>query len=424
MSGTITWLHISDTHFCNKKNGWDSEEIIDSFFDDLKRMKSEYDLYPDLIFFTGDVALGHFNDSCGLSLRDQYEEAKEFLERIQEIFPNLDISNIFIVPGNHDVNRTLVTDDQTEWFEKLRKDKLGNGQNLINKLIIENGVQWKRCMERLNDYRDFLKNSGYQHLLQDPDRLTYSTIRDINGFKVGIAGLNSAWSSYGGDEDKAKLWLGTYQISEARNKLKDTMLSIAVIHHPSNWFTDFEDLPINRKIERNFNFHLHGHEHQEWVTPIDKHIRIASGALYNGSEQKNGYNFVRLYPSENRGEVFLRTYNNGVWIPNIIGNKTNNDGIWNLESFKVNIKKNENIINSKSDVGVHEPAKKSPPEITAVLDENIRKTTLLLKLPLLLKILIPRLYKFCPLSLFRSLRKEYRMFPTQETLVLQAVKTS
>ena len=369
MSGTITWLHISDTHFCNKKNGWDSEEIIDSFFDDLKRMKSEYDLYPDLIFFTGDVALGHFNDSCGLSLRDQYEEANEFLERIREIFPNLDISNIFIVPGNHDVNRTLVTDDQTEWLEKLRKDKLENGRNRINKLIMENGVQWKRYMERLNDYKGFLENNGYKHLLEeDPDRLIYSTIRDINGFKVGIAGLNSAWSSYGGDEDKAKLWLGTYQISEARNKLKDTMLSIAIIHHPSNWFTDFEDLRINRKIERNFNFHLHGHEHQEWVTPIDKHIRIASGALYNGSEQKNGYNFVRLYPSENRGEVFLRTYNNGVWIPNIIGDKTNNDGMWNLESFNINIGKEENMINSTSDVGVHESA-----EITAVLDEHIQK---------------------------------------------------
>ncbi|MDD4249693.1 MAG: metallophosphoesterase, partial [Methanosarcina sp.] len=373
MSETITWLHISDTHFCNKKNGWDSEEIIDSFFDDLKRMKSEYNLYPDLIFFTGDVALGHFNDSCGLSLRDQYEEANEFLERIREIFPKIPISNIFIVPGNHDVNRTLVGEGQTKWLKSLLINSPEIGRRRINELITENNVDWKRCMERLNDYRDFLKNSGYQHLLQDPDRLTYSIICDINGFNVGIAGLNSAWSSYGGDEDKANLLLGTYQISEARNKLKETMLSIAIVHHPPNWFTNFEDPKINREIERNFNFHLHGHEHQDWVMPIEKHIRIAAGALYNSSEQKNGYNFIRLYPSENRGEVFLRTYNNGVWVPNIIGNKTNNDGIWNLESLNINIKKKENIINSKSDVGVHEPAEKSTPEITAILDENIQK---------------------------------------------------
>lgn len=373
MSETITWLHISDTHFCNAENGWDSEEIFTSFFDDLKKMKADYKLCPDLIFFTGDVALGHVGNSSGLSLKDQYEEAKEFLEKIRNVFPKVPISNIFIVPGNHDVNRTLITDDQTEWLEKLRKDKPENGRSRINKLMIENGVQWKRYMERLNDYKGFLENNGYKHLLEeDPDRLMYSIIRDINGFKVGIAGLNSAWSSYGGDEDKAKLWLGTYQISQARNRLKDTMLSIAIIHHPSNWFTDSEDLPINRKIENNFSFYLHGHEHQEWVTPIDKHVRIASGALYNGSEQKNGYNFIRLYPSEDRGEVFLRTFNNGTWIQNIIGKKTNNEGIWYLENLDISVKKKEYVINSKSDSEIDKLTEKIPHKMITVQDEKKR----------------------------------------------------
>jgi 3',5'-cyclic AMP phosphodiesterase CpdA len=75
------WLHISDTHF-SKPYHLGSEDISDSFFDDLKRMRDECDLYPDLIFFTGDVAFGQIGDSSGLSLKDQYEEAKEFIERI------------------------------------------------------------------------------------------------------------------------------------------------------------------------------------------------------------------------------------------------------------------------------------------------------------------------------------------------------
>lgn len=345
MTETVTWLHISDTHFCKEKHSWDSEDVFKSFFEDLKRMQVKYNLHPDLIFFTGDVALGHIENSYGLCLKDQYEEAKKFLERILNVFPQISISNIFIVPGNHDVNRTQVLKSQTQWLESLRRDKQQNGSHIINELIKNNNLEWKTYMKRLNDYKSFLVDSGYHHLVKDPDRLIYSLIRDINGIKVGIAGLNSAWSSYGSDEDKARLWLGTYQISTAHNELRDSTFSIILSHHPSNWFTDFEDLPMNRKIENDFNFHLHGHEHHEWVTPVDNHIRIASGALYNGFKQKHGYNFVRLYPSENRGEVFLRTFNNSTWIPNIIGKKTNDEGIWELKNLNIS-KKKEDIVNS------------------------------------------------------------------------------
>lgn len=337
MTETITWLHISDTHFCREKNEERSEGIFDSFYNDLIRMRDEYHLYPDFIFFTGDVVLGHIDNSRGLSIKDQYEEAKVFLLRIQEIFCKLPISNILIVPGNHDVNRIFITPDQTEWLENLRKNKQQNGSQIINDLIKNNNLQWKRYMERLNDYKDFLSNNNYQHLLDDSDRLIHSNTYNVNGFKVGIACLNSAWSSHSSDEDKAKLWLGTYQILKARNKLKETNISIVISHHPPNWFTEFEDTSVNREIENNFNFYLHGHEHQEWVTPIDKHIRIASGALYSGSEQNNGYNFVRLYPSENWGEVFLRKYDSGTWIPNIRGNKTDNEGRWKLKNLNLNI---------------------------------------------------------------------------------------
>lgn len=349
MTETVTWLHISDTHFCEPKHNWDSEDIFESFFDDLEYMSEKHNLYPDLVFFTGDIAFGHIGSSSGLSLKDQYKKATEFLERVREIFPKILVPNIFIVPGNHDVNRTQILKSQTEWLESLRNNKQKDGRIIINKLIDDNDVEWKTFMKRLNDYEDFLLSSGYKHLLEDPDRLIYSIKLPVNGFEVGVAGLNSAWSSYGGDGDKAKLWLGAYQLSEARKKIKDAMFSIVISHHPPNWFTELEDPSIGRKIESNFNFYLHGHEHQEWVTVINKQIRIAAGALYNGSERENGYNFVKLYPFENKGEVFLRTYKNDKWIPNIIG-MANNDGIWHLENLNIDIQKNRQFYSDKTSV--------------------------------------------------------------------------
>mgnify|MGYP000867896906 CR=1 FL=1 len=333
MTETVTWLHISDTHFCNKKNGCYSQEIVDRFFDDLIEMNSKYGLYPDLIFFTGDLAFGHIGDSDGLSLEDQYKESKKFFDKVCDIFPKVPVENIFIVPGNHDVNRTQIAESENYYFESLREDK--NGAKIVDDLLRNNKLDFQRCMVRLNEFKHFLNSSSYQHLLQDPDRLIYSKTCDINGFKVGIAGLNSAWSSHG-ENEKGKLLFGISQIFEAHNKLKDSMLSIAISHHPPNWFTEFEDTSMGREIENKFNFYLHGHEHQEWVSVINEHIRIASGALYD-DKQKTGYNFVRLFPYEKYGEVFLRTFSNDKWVPKLAGSKTDNEGRW-----KINLSMNFN----------------------------------------------------------------------------------
>ena len=130
-------------------------------------MRESYNLYPYLIFLTGDVAFGQIGNTKGLSLKDQYEEAKEFLERMLNIFPRVPIYNIFIVPGNHDVNRTLVTNEQVAWLDSLRRDKRKDGSKIINELIKNDSLQRKRYMKRLNDYKSFLEGGGYWQRLSN-----------------------------------------------------------------------------------------------------------------------------------------------------------------------------------------------------------------------------------------------------------------
>jgi hypothetical protein len=378
MTETITWLHISDTHFCKEKNSWNCQEIFNSFYSDLKCMEEKFDLIPDLILFTGDVAFGQDN-SKALFLEDQYIEAHEFIDKVSNSFSrNIPKTNIFIVPGNHDVNRTQITPDQMEWLKNLQKNGPEKASEIINEYIKSNNKQWIRYMERLDDYRQFLEKGDYNHLLGDPKRLTYSKICEINGFKVGITGLNSSWSS-SGDGEKGNLWFGTYQILNSYNSIKDANFSIALVHHPPNWFTEFEEMDIRKNMERMFDFCLHGHEHQEWVTCIDQHVRIASGALYSGYGKENVYNFVRLYPEEYRGEVFLRKYDNGYWIPRIIGGKTDYNGIYNLEflnrssqerSLNTGTQKEE-IRYYNKDVELHNRNEKFSSKKTASLNKKI-----------------------------------------------------
>ncbi|MAT96215.1 MAG: hypothetical protein CL608_03655 [Anaerolineaceae bacterium] len=192
--------------------------------------------------------------------------------------------------------------------------------------------EWHDCLNRLSDYRDFLE-MGFEHLLQDPDRLIYSFVHEVGSVKVGIAGLNSAWSCT--DDDKAKLWLGGHwQIQTLGQKIGDADIRIALIHHPINWLTEFEDPTLGPEIERTFDFLLHGHEHQGWINRQNDNIRIAGGAAYDRSDKENGYNIVRLNLDQNTCEVWLRRYENqgGGWVAKNIYEKTNSQGVWLIEN--------------------------------------------------------------------------------------------
>jgi 3',5'-cyclic AMP phosphodiesterase CpdA len=105
MPETLTWLHLSDLHACKPRMGWDARRVTDTLCTDLKRMQNQHGLRPDLIFFTGDAAFGQIGKARGEAIVDQFREAHDFLTAVREVFtPAIEQRNLFIVPGNHDVN--------------------------------------------------------------------------------------------------------------------------------------------------------------------------------------------------------------------------------------------------------------------------------------------------------------------------------
>jgi hypothetical protein len=323
---------------CASKTGWDAGEILDSLRDDIRSFTETHKLQPNFIFFTGDAAFGHLGNDGGLSISEQFREAFTLFEEIRNTFnPGIPKENFFIVPGNHDVNRREIADSITEWLETLLRNDNGGGLKRISKMIASADNNWRIVTQRLVDYKKALQDFGYTHLLEDADRLVYSTTRDINGVQVGIAGLNSAWSS-AKDSEKGKLWLaGHWQIQTLRSKIKDAHVKIALTHHPLNWFNEFEDPELVPEFERNFNILLHGHEHQNWITRNGHHARIAAGACYGSSEKETGYSFGELDFENGILRIWLRKYDTlgGKWIPRIIGNQTDNNGRWTIENFLI-----------------------------------------------------------------------------------------
>jgi 3',5'-cyclic AMP phosphodiesterase CpdA len=329
-SNAIVWLHLSDLHLCEPKTGWDAHSVLDPLIEDLKTMEAEHGLLPQLLFFTGDAAFGSV---AGASLADQYQDVETFLAGVRGAFSQaIPKDNVFLVPGNHDVDRGEVTDDQNLWLDQQTDVKK------ITQRIQEGKKDWRQYMDRLATYRQFLETNGYDHLLTDPGRLLYAQVREIHGVKIGIGGFNSAWSC-GRNGEKSKLWLGgDWQTGTIVNQLKKQQadLKMALIHHPPGWFVEQEDNQLRSRTERDFDFFLHGHEHQGWVNNInDKLVRIAGAACYEGSGEENGYNLVRLNLDTGTMEIWLRKFDNdgGGWIPRIIAKKTDNHGLWKLNSL-------------------------------------------------------------------------------------------
>lgn len=330
-SNTIVWLHLSDLHLCEPKTGWDSYKVLKTLRKDLVHMQDQYGLRPDLMFFTGDAAYGQIGTRPGESLTDQFKDVERFLSGVRTAFrPEVEKANVFLVPGNHDIDRGRTGKDQTYWLDQQTQ------LDEITEMIRTGNVQWQRYMDRLTAYVGFLRDNGYNHLLDDPQRLIYAVVREVSGLRVGIGGLNSAWSCCR-DKEKGKLWFGgAWQLGHLRSQLEEKDFSIALIHHPINWFVEYEDPHLWREIERDFEFCLHGHEHDRWVTTVDTHTRIAADACYERSESRNGYNFVRLNLESGTGEVWLRRYDpaGGGWIPGVIHGQTNNEGKYALKSLR------------------------------------------------------------------------------------------
>jgi predicted MPP superfamily phosphohydrolase len=332
---TITWLHLSDLHASPTRTGWDANRVIKSLVDDLKQLHRDYKLRPDLIFFTGDAAFGQLGESPGNSLQDQYKIVQQFLDEVREAFrPALKPRDIYLVPGNHDVNRDDIDETQTAW---LRDPKRTLDEILA--MMQAGKTQWRRFMERLEDYELFLTTNGYSHLLtEDKNLLIYADEREIAGLRIGIAGLNSAWSCYGGEQDKGKIWTGgKFQIEALLPRLSKAHFSIALTHHPGNWFVPQEDPAVQQLLEHHFQFYLHGHEHHEWVRTNSKtgHTVISAGASYESSQKSNGFNLVQLDLKTGEGKVWLREYKESGrgWVASNI-NTFAPKGIWTLDGLK------------------------------------------------------------------------------------------
>ncbi len=297
---TFTWLHLSDFHFRTdnspkgKVEDFNREIVLNSLLDDLQTYPGENGLKIDFIVITGDIAFSGRDD--------EYECAIHYFEDVRKIF-DLPKKRVFIIPGNHDVNRTKIN----PYLDQIKLDSLEK----INGLL-KNDEAKEVKFRRLEGYKSFINEYLESSLPFDFDtKYFWAKTLKLGDVNLGLIGLNSAWNC-SGDADRNNLVIGEKQVRDALEKVKNSDLTIALTHHPLDWLSDIDRKTVKPLLASKCDFILHGHLHEaEYTfqsTPDYSFRTIQAGSTYEKRPYSNSYNYVSLNLNNQQGKLHIRQY--------------------------------------------------------------------------------------------------------------------
>ena len=260
-------------------------------------------LSPSFVFITGDIA------SVGAD--EDYQIARTFINRLQQD-KRLNDATILMVPGNHDIDRSVVgpvlrSALESPWSSAGEIDEMIDSQDL--------GL----LLRPFANYQRFVDDCIPTHPKASPHSHGYAQMFDIAGIRVGIIGLNSAWSY--GDRDRETTVIGDRAVRMACQQIEGADLRIALVHHPLRMINDI-DYSSTRLIARDFDFVLSGHAHRVNFAGDkiagDRCRQVAGGAILPERSVPSLYNVGIVNVAARSYEVHLFRYfedDGGHWAP-------------------------------------------------------------------------------------------------------------
>lgn len=307
----VTWLHLSDLHIdedFDKKTS-DTYADLERFLNDFPEQLEKTKIFPDMVFFTGDVtAQGQAR---------QYKVAEKFFQEVRKRLPATSIKAhispaaasvpFFIVPGNHDVDWNVIDPRK----ENEMRTRLADGidyRDLPKELRVH-------IEQRHKNYIRFAKTTNEPDVTWHGHAFSKCFIAGKRNIRFGIAGFNSAllstrkklleetvgMSFSAPNLDLQHLALGGEQLRSAKAEIANSLVRIGLLHHPpeSEWYRD-SDRALQREELNFFDFVLRGHQHEPQaaqgvrVAGNDDYMELAPAAVRTRPKQYQGFMAVQL----------------------------------------------------------------------------------------------------------------------------------
>jgi len=224
----------------------------------IEELKSETYKNIDFIFITGDLAY----QGAGYD-----QELTNFINNILYV-TGVELANLFIIPGNHDLKRTQT---RKLLLDGLRKDDVKLEKDSIETL--------DKGFEQYKKFYKKVKKENWKDIY-----------KVVNRDDVNIILLNTAFLA-GTDADEGNLNICKEEFYKSIKELKDqdNCINIVLGHHPIDCFSNSAQLKIRNNFQDfNVDIYLCGHVHK-------------AGYDYD-------VNTGRLIPSYNCGSCMVDNY--------------------------------------------------------------------------------------------------------------------
>ncbi|HEK1829907.1 metallophosphoesterase [Proteus penneri] len=292
-------LHISDLHLSmNKKVGFNYEQarnIVEKLLSDVRNLSITEKIDIDTVFFTGDMTFSGQADEFSL-FREHF---------LQPLINGLGITteNVYIVPGNHDMDRSAIKSSEKPLRNTYPDEELSNIFSSIDK----GDEEWSRSKEYSKFIQEVSSNKNIEHSGQ------LCRVHKISN-KLYIMCINSSWLAQD-DEDKSNLRITDSQLKILdRVKIPHGAKIIALTHHPLDWLNNSDRNKFSSFIEKSISMLCFGHMHsfqQKQESNFSEGITLflQAGTL-DIRESNTGYSLI-LFNNVNKvddGRVLYRKY--------------------------------------------------------------------------------------------------------------------
>jgi 3',5'-cyclic AMP phosphodiesterase CpdA len=316
----LSWIHLSDWH--QKGGSFDRRVVRDALIEDIRRRShiSEELRKLDFAIFSGDLTF------CGAD--SEYKTAREWF--IDPVLKECGLTHdqFLIVPGNHDVDRSLANGLRTALTTFSERETLAT--------VFANADSRAQILSPLNAYSRFVTSLDRTSapIATYGGRYT-TTLQD--GTRVAFLCLNSAWlcgrtrDADGNVDDYGQLIVGEPQIEEALTNLEPCDLIVGILHHPFQWLAlknGVDDrIKTRARLMSVCDLILHGHEHEPATYSMQgtfgNCLLIPAGSTFerrdaNSQLYANGYNYCRLDLSQRKCKVYFRRFDgDNKWLPDL-----------------------------------------------------------------------------------------------------------
>ncbi len=316
--GTFRFLHLTDLHLgmAGQAPLWPNVEEI--FFADLKTLLEQVGPW-DLVLFTGDLTQR--------GTQAEFDAVDKLLQKFWARFEEWGFTpELLAIPGNHDLVRSEDEADPAlinllhSWHvpevQASVLDKADSPQRRIIAAAFQNYAHWW-------EHTPIPKPAQLVNGLLPGD---CSATFAVDGFKLGVVGLNTAYLQLAEGDFEGKLHLDVRQLHVVCNghapdwtRRHDACLLLT--HHPVQWLAPEAQQHFSSEIyspPERFALHLFGHMHEGTLTAMAlgggaERRRLQGASLFSlepwGTQQakrEHGYSLCELKLED--GELGLRIW--------------------------------------------------------------------------------------------------------------------